>query len=53
MSHYTTPFEPPVHPGGNWNAYVPDLPGCVSTGDTLDERRAMILEAVDLYITNL
>jgi len=23
--------------GSNYSAYVPDLPGCVSTGDSLDE----------------
>jgi predicted RNase H-like HicB family nuclease len=23
--------------GGNYSAYVPDLPGCIATADTLDE----------------
>jgi predicted RNase H-like HicB family nuclease len=30
----------------NWSAYVPDLPGCVSTGATLEETRHNILEAM-------
>jgi len=24
----------------NWAAYVPDLPGCMTTGQTLDETKA-------------
>ncbi|MGZ3553982.1 MAG: type II toxin-antitoxin system HicB family antitoxin, partial [Vulcanimicrobiaceae bacterium] len=24
---------------GGWNAYVPDLPGCVSNGATIDDAR--------------
>lgn len=53
MSQYAIVFEPPVRPGGNWAAYVPDLPGCVSTGDTLDECRTMIREAIELHIMGL
>ena len=30
----------------NWSAYVPDLAGCVTTGKTLEQARAMIAEAV-------
>lgn len=29
---------------------MPDLPGCVSCGDTLDERRVNIREAVQLHL---
>ena len=31
----------------NYSAYVPDLPGCVSVGDTLDQVKAEIREAID------
>src|SRR5690242_5232712 len=31
-------------PDSNYSAYVPDLPGCISTGDTLDEVRRNIRE---------
>lgn len=34
---------------GNYGAYVPDLPGCVSTGETWDEMRRMIREAIALH----
>jgi predicted RNase H-like HicB family nuclease len=38
---------------GSYSAYVPDLPGCVACGDTLQEARAMIEEAVGLHIDSL
>ena len=31
---------------GNFSAYVPDLPGCVSVGDTVDECAEAIQEAI-------
>ncbi|OBQ22972.1 MAG: hypothetical protein AN488_06930 [Anabaena sp. WA113] len=34
----------------NWGAYVPDLPGCVSIGDTLAEVQENIKEAIALYL---
>ena len=34
----------------NWAAYVPDLPGCISTGATLDETKRNIREAVELHL---
>jgi predicted RNase H-like HicB family nuclease len=38
---------------GNYSAYVPDLPGCVATGDTLEEVQASIREAVELHLDGL
>ncbi len=38
---------------GSYSAYVPDLPGCVSCGDTIEEVRRLIEEAVDLHIDSL
>jgi predicted RNase H-like HicB family nuclease len=35
---------------GGYTAYVPDLPGCVSEGETLEEATAMIQEAMALYL---
>lgn len=29
---------------------VPDLPGCISAGDTLDEALAMVREAIELHL---
>ena len=37
----------------NYSAYVPDLPGCVATGDTLEEVRQHIRTAVDFHIEGL
>jgi len=34
----------------NWGAYVPDLPGCVSIGNTLAEVKGNIKEAIELYL---
>ena len=34
----------------NYAAYVPDLPGCISVGDTLEEANAMIGEAIALLL---
>ncbi len=31
---------------GNYSAYVPDLPGCVTTGTTVDETIASMREAI-------
>ena len=30
----------------NWAAYVPDLPGCMTTGRTLEETKLNIREAI-------
>ncbi|MCK4850166.1 MAG: type II toxin-antitoxin system HicB family antitoxin [Phycisphaerae bacterium] len=38
---------------GSYSAYVPDLPGCVSCGDTLEEAKELIKEAVRLHIDSL
>ena len=37
----------------NFGAYVPDLPGCVSTGDTLEEAQRNIREAIQLHLEGL
>jgi predicted RNase H-like HicB family nuclease len=34
----------------SYGAYVPDLPGCVAAGDTLDEVRQLIREAIPLHL---
>lgn len=37
----------------NYSGYVPDLPGCVSTGSTLEEVRENIREAIAFHIESL
>jgi predicted RNase H-like HicB family nuclease len=34
----------------NYSAYVPDLPGCVSTGDSYDEVMANIRVAIEGHL---
>jgi predicted RNase H-like HicB family nuclease len=36
-----------------WSAHVPDLPGCVSGGETRAEGEAMIREAIELHLEGL
>jgi predicted RNase H-like HicB family nuclease len=36
-------------PNSNYCAYVPDLPGCVSAGDTLEEVERNINEAIEFH----
>jgi predicted RNase H-like HicB family nuclease len=37
----------------NWAAYVPDLPGCMTTGKTLEETEANIREAIEGHLRTL
>jgi predicted RNase H-like HicB family nuclease len=37
----------------NFSAYVPDLPGCVATGDTVEEVEGLIREAITLHMKSL
>jgi predicted RNase H-like HicB family nuclease len=37
----------------NFSAYVIDLPGCVSTGATLEETEQNIREAIELHIAGM
>jgi predicted RNase H-like HicB family nuclease len=39
--------------GGNYCASVPDLPGCGVCGDTLEETKRLIQEAIDLHIRGM
>lgn len=43
-----------IEPGErNYSAYLPDLPGCVATGRTIDELRQRMGEAVELHLKGL
>jgi len=39
--------------GGNFSAYVPDLPGCVATGATIVETEQAIREAIELHLEGI
>lgn len=36
--------------GGGWISYVPDLPGCMSDGDTPQASAASVLDAIAAWI---
>ena len=47
MKEYAVVYE---RGDSNWGAIVPDLPGCVSIGDTLEEVQQNVKEAIALYL---
>jgi predicted RNase H-like HicB family nuclease len=47
MRRYAVVFEKAA---SNWAAYVPDLPGCITTGISLEETKRNIREAVELHL---
>lgn len=40
-------------PGSGFSAYVPDLPGCVTVGETVAEVRRNMGEAISLHLHGL
>jgi predicted RNase H-like HicB family nuclease len=50
MKEYLVIFEWAT---SNYSAYVPDLPGCISTGNTLEETERNKQEAIGLYVDTL
>ena len=36
---------------GSYWAYLPDLPGCATTGDSAEQVEQQLREAVDLYLS--
>jgi predicted RNase H-like HicB family nuclease len=47
MTRFAVVFEKAAT---NWAAYVPDLPGCITTGSTLQETKRNIREAIELHL---
>lgn len=47
---YAVLFEPGE---SNWAAYVPDFPGCMPTGKTLEETEINIREAIEGHLRTL
>lgn len=39
--------------GPNYSAYAPDLPGCVSTGATVEEAERCIREAIGFHLQGM
>lgn len=47
MTQYPVIFE---KSSNGWGAYVPDLPGCVGLGFTLEETKKVIREALEQHL---
>lgn len=50
MNRYTVFFE---RTATGYSAHVPDLPGCIAAGATLDETRQLIKEAIEFHIEGM
>jgi predicted RNase H-like HicB family nuclease len=50
MKRYAIVVEKAKH---NYAAYVPDLPGCVATGATVQETEQLLREAIELHVEGL
>jgi predicted RNase H-like HicB family nuclease len=37
----------------NYSAYFPDLPGCIATGETLEEVKQRMREALELHLRGM
>lgn len=37
----------------NYSAYVPDLPGCIATGATVEEVEQQIREAIEFHLDGM
>ena len=50
MKRYAIVIEKASH---NYAAYVPDLPGCVATGATVEETEHLLQEAIAIHLEGL
>ncbi len=50
MYRYLIIIEPGEH---NYSAYVPDLPGCITTGATYEEVQKNMREAIALHLRGM
>ncbi|HKR00205.1 MAG TPA: type II toxin-antitoxin system HicB family antitoxin [Pyrinomonadaceae bacterium] len=37
----------------NYSAYLPDLPGCIATGKTIEEIRERMSKAIDMHLRGM
>lgn len=37
----------------SWGAYIPDLPGCVAVGESEEEVKHLIQEAIEFHLKDL
>jgi predicted RNase H-like HicB family nuclease len=39
--------------GSNYSAYVPDLPGCVATADSIEEIKQLMQEGIEFHLEGM
>jgi predicted RNase H-like HicB family nuclease len=39
--------------GTGYSAYAPDLPGCITTGSSLEETESLMREAIEFHIESM
>ncbi len=39
--------------GNGYSAHLPDLPGCIAAGETLEETRSLIEEAANFHVESM
>ena len=39
--------------GATFSAYVPDLPGCIATGDTVEEIERNMHDAIEMHLAGI
>ena len=43
-----------IEPGErNYSAYLPDLPGCIATGKTIEEVRQRMRKAIEIHLEGM
>ena len=50
MHRFLVIIEPGSH---NYSSYVPDLPGCIATGKTLEEVKRNMREAISMHLEGM
>ena len=40
-------------PGSNYSAYVPDLPGCIATAETVEEINRLMREGIAFHLEGM
>ena len=40
-------------PGSNYSAYAPDLPGCIATGDSVEEVTRLMQEGIKFHLEGM
>jgi predicted RNase H-like HicB family nuclease len=40
-------------PGSNYSAFAPDLPGCIATGETVEEVTRLMQEGIEFHLEGM